>query len=87
MRWIGENFPADVLRGMLESGDLAAPSGFEEVSAAALARRLRRLRVGWGRERYLDVLDQAIASASTPAGPIDDVDPEVVERWRERERR
>lgn len=87
LRWIAEDFPADILRGMLESGDLAPPAGFDDVSGAGLARRLRRLRVGWGRARYLTVVDQAIASATAPAAPLDDVDPEEAERWRERERR
>jgi ATP-dependent helicase/nuclease subunit B len=71
---------------MLESGDLAAPPGFEEVSGTALARRLRRLRVGWGRARYLSIIDQAIAVAAGPAEVVDEADPEAVELRRERER-
>lgn len=87
LRWVSEDFPSDVLRGMLESNDLAAPTGFDDVGGAALARRLRRLRIGWGRDRYLQVVDQAIEVASGPAPQVEDADPEEVERWRERERR
>lgn len=86
LRWIGEDFPADVLRGMLDSGDLTAPPGFEEVSSAALARRLRRLRIGWGRDRYMAVLDRAESAVIGPADVIEDIDPEEVERRQARER-
>ncbi|MDB4950341.1 MAG: hypothetical protein JWM27_2990, partial [Gemmatimonadetes bacterium] len=57
-RWIGDGFPADLLRGLLDSGDLAA-GGDDAVPGAALARRLRRLRVGWGRDRYLPAIEAA----------------------------
>lgn len=87
LRWIGEGFPADILRTMLESGDLGAPTGFDDVSGAALARRLRRLRVGWGRDRYLELIDQAIVAADAPARDVDDVEPDQLEQWREREKR
>ncbi len=59
LRWIEGGFPAEVLRGLFEAGDLAAPSGYEDVSSAALSRRLRRLRIGWGRTRYLPAVQSA----------------------------
>jgi ATP-dependent helicase/nuclease subunit B len=71
-RWIGEGFPADVLRGMLDSGDLA-PEG-DGVSGAALARRLRRLRVGWGQTRYLAAVDSALAALSGEGEAAADAD-------------
>jgi hypothetical protein len=58
LQWVSEGFPADRLRTLLESGDLAPPE-VEEVSGTALAGRLRRLRVGWGRERYLPAVERA----------------------------
>jgi RecB family exonuclease len=66
LRWIGEGYPADVLRMLLERGDvdLAPVGGF----APALARRLRGLRIGWGRERTLDVLDRRLRRAAGAAG-------------------
>lgn len=87
LRWIAEDFPADTLRGMLESGDVAPPSGFDEVSGAALARRLRRLKIGWGRDRYLQVIDRAIADAQTPGEVDEDSDPEELELRALRDRR
>jgi RecB family exonuclease len=62
LRWIGEGYPADVLRMLLERGDvdLSRVDGL----APALARRLRGLRIGWGRERTLDVLDRALRRAA-----------------------
>ena len=60
LEWVEQGFPADTLRRMLERGDLS-PQQIEaqgegpapvEVTGVALARRLRRLRIGRGRERY-----------------------------------
>ncbi len=63
LRWIESGFPSEVLRGLMEAGDVMAPSGFEDVSSTALARRLRRLRVGWGRARYLPAIRVALRLA------------------------
>ncbi len=63
LRWIESGFPADVLRGLLEAGDVVAPPEYEDVSSAALSRRLRRLRIGWGRSRYLPAVRAALALA------------------------
>lgn len=86
LRWIGDDFPAEVLRQMLEAGDLASPATHQQVSGAALARRLRRLRVGWGRERYLEAVDHAIAAAAGPRVADEDEDPEATEERWQRER-
>ena len=68
LRWIQEDFPEHVLRRLLESGDLLAPPAFRDIDAPALARRLRRLRIGWGRDRYLAVIEatRTRIAASTP---------------------
>ncbi len=52
--WISADFPEALFRQLLASGDVASPGGAGEggVSGGRLARRLRRLRVGWGRQRY-----------------------------------
>jgi CRISPR/Cas system-associated exonuclease Cas4 (RecB family) len=65
-RWIGDGFPADELRGVLDAGDLDV----DGVSGAALSRRLRRLRVGWGQARYLPAIGAALAAL--PAEDPDD---------------
>ena len=59
LRWVRDGFPDAVLRRLLESGDLVGPTRFRDVDGAALSRRLRRLRVGWGRERYLTAIEAA----------------------------
>jgi len=68
LRWLGDGLPADLIRELLENGDLAPPRG-EEVAGAALARRLRQLRIGWGRERYLPAIERTLAA--TRAAPLD----------------
>lgn len=64
LRWVEEDFPADVIRSLLESGDLRAPErqGKRRMSGSRLARRLRRLRIGWGRDRYLPRIDGALGA-------------------------
>lgn len=64
LRWIQEDFPEHELRRLLESGDLVPPPEFRDIDGATLARRLRRLRIGWGRERYLAVIEGARTHAA-----------------------
>ena len=58
-RWVEGGFPESVLRRLLEAGDLAPPRLFRDVEGARLARRLRWLRIGWGRDRYLAAIETA----------------------------
>jgi ATP-dependent helicase/nuclease subunit B len=60
--WIEEGFQADPIRRLLEAGDLRprAPE-HRHHSGAALARRFRALRVGWGRLRYKAQIKEALA--------------------------
>lgn len=60
--WIGEGFQADPIRRLLEAGDLRPPrrAGFH--APAALARRFRSLRIGWGRRRYRTEVRKALAA-------------------------
>ncbi len=51
IRWLEDGLPADVLRQALEAGELAVP-GDPSVASTALARELRVLQIGWGRDRY-----------------------------------
>lgn len=55
LAFLSEGLPADALRAALESGELASPN--PAVSPARLARQLRKLRVGWGRERLANARD------------------------------
>ena len=59
LRWVEGGFPESGLRRLLEAGDLVPPRPFHDVDGARLARRLRRLRVGWGRDRYRPAIDAA----------------------------
>ena len=49
LAFLSEGLPAGALRAALESGELASPD--PGVTPARLARRLREMQVGWGRER------------------------------------
>ena len=61
-RWIQNGYPADELRRLLESGDLESPEGLDPLR---LARRLREVRIGWGRHRYLPAIDRALEVRET----------------------
>jgi ATP-dependent helicase/nuclease subunit B len=61
LHWVQTGFPAALLMQLLETGDVA--SGTEPpVGGHRLARRLRRLRIGWGRDRYLYSIEQALTA-------------------------
>ena len=61
LEWIEEGFQAHVIRRLLEAGDLRPPRSRQQHAAAALARRFRSLRIGWGRKRYRSQIRQALA--------------------------
>jgi ATP-dependent helicase/nuclease subunit B len=86
LRWIQNDFPDDVFRRMLDRGDIVPRSLGVDVSGPALARGLRRLRIGRGRARYLRALERALRALDAPPSPDDDRAPEEIERQRERER-
>jgi ATP-dependent helicase/nuclease subunit B len=69
LEWIEEGFQADPIRRLLEAGDLRPPASRREHTGAALARRFRTLRVGWGRSRYRTQIRHALAAVEllTPA--------------------
>lgn len=74
--WLGDGLPADLLREALEAGELGA--GFD-IDSVVLARALRELRIGWGRERYEAAVQQlaardADAQTSQHADESDDQD-------------
>jgi PD-(D/E)XK nuclease superfamily protein len=77
--WIGQDFAADVLREALASGALTIErlEGTPlAVGSRAVVRVLRRARLGWGRQRQLDLLDRFIADLEKPEdrarGPAED---------------
>ncbi len=82
-RWIEGGFGADVIRTLLAAGDLVPPVRHGWIAPARLARRLRRLRIGWGRDRYLPRVDDA-AAAAAEAGPGRYEQPDQTEKRRER---
>lgn len=58
--WIEEGFQADPIRRLLEAGDLRPPRSRGRHAPAALARRFRSLRIGWGRKRYRTQIREAL---------------------------
>lgn len=65
LRWIQEDFSDEVMRALLESGDVVPDVASNGVS---LARTLRKLRIGWGRSRYLTHIDAAEREAQIERG-------------------
>lgn len=83
-RWLTGDYPAHEIRRLLESGDLRTPRGGP--SSLALARRLRRLRIGWGHDRYLPAIDRALRRLEEGSARRGESDVEAEERvGRERE--
>ena len=85
-RWIEGGFDAGVVRTLLYANDLTAPRPNEWIRGATLARRLRSLRIGWGRDRYLPAIKRALAEVDDYRAGKYESD-EQLERRRERTRR
>ena len=83
--WIEEGFQADPIRRLLEAGDLRPRRAHGAQAPAALARRFRSLRIGWGRRRYREQLREAIGGLDGLA-PGRYESPEAFERRRARMR-
>ena len=84
-RWIEGGFDAGVVRTLLYASDLTAPRPNHWIRGASLAKRLRHLRVGWGRDRYLPAIDRTLAEVDDlPARKYDT--PERLERRKRQNR-
>lgn len=78
LRWVREGFPAEILRDMLERGDLAAPDS--EIGGSTLARKLRGMQIGRGRERTAQAIERAQRIVQRPREGDDERTPEEIER-------
>jgi len=68
--WVEEGLPADAIRRLLQTGDLAPPG--DPGSGPSLARRLRSLAIGWGRDGYMPAVDRALAGLGRAEGRRED---------------
>ena len=84
LRWVRDSYPSEAMRVMLESGDVA-PRDPPGISGARLAQRLRRLRIGWGRDRYERVIEKALRASLELPAPDDRREPHEAEPSRTRE--
>jgi ATP-dependent helicase/nuclease subunit B len=56
LRWIREDFPEEIIRSLIHAGVVRPTTAAGEqvpIGGPRLARALRELRIGWGRERFL----------------------------------
>ncbi len=60
-RWIEGQFAESVFRGLVEAGDVRARGDAGGVLPRRLAEALRRLRIGYRRDRYRPALERAAA--------------------------
>ena len=74
LSWIREDFPQPLLVQMIQEGLLEIPGHDPKTdSFARLAAVLRRLEIGFGRERYQSVLEKHVRAAERRAA-----DPEMI---------
>ncbi len=59
-QWIENDFHESRLRALVEAGDIQPPPPGDRLPGPGLARELRRLRIGWGRERHIARVERAI---------------------------
>ncbi len=60
-RWIRSGFQESDLRALVESKDIEPPAPYNWIAGPRLARTLRRLRIGWGRARYMDAIERGLS--------------------------
>ncbi|MGH7589727.1 MAG: PD-(D/E)XK nuclease family protein [Gemmatimonadota bacterium] len=89
LEWISADFPESIFRYLLASGDVAPTTGGggPELSGGRLARRLRWLRVGWGRDRYQEAIALRLRRLEAEGKEVPEPDPEDVDRIRARDDR
>ena len=59
-KWIESGFQESVFRALVEAGDVSPPAPGDRIAGPRLARTLRGLRIGWGRDRYLARIEAAL---------------------------
>ncbi|MDE2985757.1 MAG: PD-(D/E)XK nuclease family protein [Gemmatimonadota bacterium] len=59
-QWIENEFQESRLRALVEAGDVTPPRPRHRIPGPRLARSLRRLRIGWGRERHTARIEGAL---------------------------
>ena len=59
-RWVESDFQEARLRALIEANDVKPPDPGDGIPGSRLARSLRRLRIGWGRARYMDRIGRAL---------------------------
>lgn len=59
-RWIESGFQESIFRGLVEAGDVVPPRPRHRMGGPRLARALRRLRIGWERDRHLRKIERAL---------------------------
>ena len=74
LKWIQQDFSDEVIRSLLESGDLAPDGEYRNSDGVSLARTLRKLRIGWGRDRYIEHIAAREREASSTRSAEDEHD-------------
>ncbi|MDE2764743.1 MAG: PD-(D/E)XK nuclease family protein [Gemmatimonadota bacterium] len=59
-QWIESDFREARIRALIEAGDVRPPRQRHRIAGPRLARSLRRLRIGWGRERHTVRIERAL---------------------------
>ncbi len=73
LEWIREDFPQTVLLRMLQAGLLNLPErNGQTIGTTAICRALRRVQIGFDRERYLARIDDVIRQAAAETAARED---------------
>ena len=84
-QWIENDFQESRFRALVEAGDVTPPRPHHRLPGPRLARSLRRLRIGWGRERHTARVERALKDVEKMKGGRFQTD-EQLERRKERTR-
>ncbi|TMV52623.1 hypothetical protein FE783_00030 [Paenibacillus mesophilus] len=70
LHWLDNDFQVTDIIGLLREGGLSFRNEDESIGASEWIRSIEALHIGWGKERYLELLESTINKGAEEAKPI-----------------
>jgi ATP-dependent helicase/nuclease subunit B len=70
LRWLDNDFQDKEIIGLLREGGLSFRNEDESIGASEWIRSIEALQIGWGKERYLELLESTIDDGAEEAKPL-----------------
>jgi ATP-dependent helicase/nuclease subunit B len=70
LHWLDNDFQVKDIIGLLREGGLSFRNEDESIGASEWIRSIEALQIGWGKERYLELLESTIDDGAEEAKPL-----------------